>query len=168
MLSDSTPASPAPDAPEEGQNESVDPLTGLPVVPHHVNKEIFQSAMRALVILLIALAVLGTVVGYLVGGLPGVWGALLGVAVALVFSGTTIWSMLHTADKSPNYTMGVVLGAWIGKMFFFVIVLAVLGQFSFYHKVVFAIVILIGVIGSALLDMWAVAKGRQPYVTPSK
>lgn len=152
-------------APTEGAPTNEPPA--VPVVPHHVNKEIFQSSMRYLFWLLAGLTVLGVVVGYFVGKMPGVWGALLGVAVALVFSGTTIWSMLHTADKSPNYTMAVVLGAWIGKMFFFVIVLAVLGQFDFYHRVVFAVVILIGVIGSALLDMRAVTKGRQPYVTPT-
>lgn len=153
-------------APTDGVPTSSE--AAIPVIPGHVNKEIFQSSMRALLWLLGGLTILGVVVGYLVGGLPGIWGALLGVGVALVFSGTTIWSMLHTADKSPNYTMAVVLGAWIGKMFFFVIILAVLGQFDFYHRVVFAVVILLGVIGSALLDMRAVTKARQPYVTPIK
>ena len=152
--------------PSEQVAEQIEASSAIPTVPGHVNKQIFQSSLRALLLLEVALVVLGSVVGFLVGGTAGIWGALLGAAVTLLFSGTTIWSMLYTANKSPNATMAIVMGAWIAKMLVFVIVMAILGHQEFFHKIIFAVIVLIGVIGSALLDMRAVTQGRMPYVTP--
>ena len=137
----------------------------LPYVPEHVSKDIFRSALRATLALLVVLAVVGVGVGYLVDGSAGVWGAALGVGVSLLFSGSTIASMLYTADKSPTTMMAVLMGVWIVKMVVLVAVLAVLGQLDFYHRLVFAVVVLVGVVGSAALDMYSVVKGRQPYIS---
>lgn len=141
-------------------------LPAIPVVPPQVNREIFQSALRATLIMLGALTILGVGIGGLVAGTPGVWGALMGVGVALVFSGTTIVSVLFTASASPTTMMAVVLGAWIAKMALLLGVLAIAGQLSFYHRVIFAIVMIVGAFGSAILDMYVVVKGREPYVRP--
>lgn len=138
----------------------------IPVVPPHVTAEIFRAALRATLVLLVALVVLGVGVGALVAGATGIWGALLGVAITLLFSGTTILSMVFTADKSPSTTMAVVLGAWIAKMIVLVVILATVGQMEVFHRTVFAAVVLVGVVGSAALDMYSVVKGRQPYVEP--
>lgn len=146
--------------------EEYNPLEGMPVMPSSANKDVFKLSLKWLTYLVVALLVLGVGIGALVAGSSGVWGALLGVAITLVFSGTTIWSMLFTADKAPTTTMGVVMGAWIVKMLIFVVALAVLAEFDFYHKVVFVVVLLIGAIGSAALDMLAVTKVRAPYVIP--
>lgn len=151
---------------DEAGSDVPEVMRGLPVVPHHVNKDVFRMSLKALIVLLSALTVLGIPLGWVIAGGPGVWGAVLGVVVALIFSGTTIWSMLYTADKDPNMTMAVVLGAWLAKMVLFLIILVVLREQDFYHRAIFAVVVLIGVIGSAILDMWAVSKGRTPYVTP--
>lgn len=140
----------------------------VPVVPSHVTGEIFRAALRATLALLVVLVVLGVGIGALVAGMPGVWGAMLGVAVTLLFSGTTILSMVYTADKSPSTTMGVILGAWIAKMVVLVVILATVGQMDFFHRTIFAVVVLVGVVGSAALDMYSVIKGREPYVTPQR
>lgn len=140
-------------------------LPAIPVVPAHVTKEIFASALRATLIMLVALTVLGVGIGALVAGAPGIWAALLGVAVTLLFSGTTIASMLYTADKGPSTTMAVLLGGWLAKMAVLIIILAILRQLDFYHNVIFAVIVLIGVVGSAALDMRSVVRGREPYVT---
>lgn len=154
--------------PTEGAEnaEEYNPLEGMPVMPASANKDVFKLSLKWLTYLVVALLVLGVGIGALVAGTAGMWGALLGVAITLVFSGTTIWSMLFTADKTPTVTMGVVMGAWVVKMIVFVAALAVLAEFDFYHKVVFVVVLIIGAIGSAALDMLAVTKVREPYVTP--
>lgn len=168
-------SSTAPDSSEEPRTEDSTELDAaaheaegpaIPVVPPHVTKEIFASALRATLIMLVVLTVVGIGVGALVAGLPGVWAALLGVAVTLIFSGTTIASMLYTADKGPNVTMAMLLGGWIAKMLVLVILLAILGQMDFYHHMIFAVIVMIGVVGSAALDMLSVVRGRQPYVNP--
>ncbi|QTE28757.1 hypothetical protein [Pengzhenrongella sicca] len=127
---------------------------------------VFRAALRGMLALLAALTVLGVGVGYAVAGTPGVWGALIGVGLALVFSGTTVVSMLVTSGSSPTKMAAVVLGAWLGKFVVLIAVLAVLRGQDFYSRGVLAAVLIAGVIGSAALDLRAVNAGRVPYVTP--
>ena len=130
-------------------------------------RAVFRTALRDMLLLLAVLAVLGVTVGELVAGLPGVWGALLGLGVTVVFSGTTVVSMLATAHASPATTGSVIMGAWLAKMIVVIGLLAVLRELDFYHHTVFGVVLLAGVIGSALLDYRAVSRGRVPYVQPA-
>ena len=127
---------------------------------------VFRNALIGMLILVGVVSVLGSVVGFIVDGTAGVWGALLGAALTLVFSGTTVVSMLKTAQSSAQTMAMVVLGGWVGKMIVLVAALAVLGNYEFYNKYVFAAVLLVGVMGSVALDYRAVAKGRVPYVSP--
>ncbi|MFS0698913.1 hypothetical protein AB6N24_02965 [Cellulomonas sp. 179-A 4D5 NHS] len=128
---------------------------------------VFRRALRDMLVLLAALSVLGVGIGWLVAGSAGVWGALIGVGLALVFSGTTVVSMLRTAHASPQAMAGVVMGAWLGKVIVVIVVLAVLRDLEFYDRTVLAVVLLVGVLGSALLDYRAVTNGRIPYVEPA-
>jgi len=130
-------------------------------------RAVFRTALRDMLLLLGPLAVLGVGAGALVAGLPGVWGALLGIAVALLFSGSTIVSMLVTARSSVATTGAVITGAWLAKMIVVIALLAVLRELDFYHHTVFGVVLLAGVLGSALLDYRAVSRGRVPYVQPT-
>lgn len=127
---------------------------------------VFRRALRDMFVLLAALAVLGVGIGALAAGRPGVWGALIGVGLALVFSGTTVVSMLVTAHSSVQRLAAVVLGAWLGKVVVVIVVLALIQDRDFYDKPVLAVVLLIGVVGSAVLDYRAVSRGRVPYVEP--
>lgn len=142
---------------------TTDPRSGPSAAPV---RDVFRRALRDMVVLVAALAVLGVVGGWLVAGLPGVWGALVGVGVALVFSGTTVVSMLVTADATPVRTAAVVLGAWLAKMVLVVVVFLALGQADFYDRRVLAVVLLVAVLGSVWLDHRAVQQGRIPYVDP--
>ena len=129
-------------------------------------RTVFRTALRDVLVLLGVLAAVGIAVGVLVAGLPGLWGALLGVGVALIFSATTVWTMLRTVDSSPTTTAAVVMGSWLAKMVVLIAVLVVLRGMDFYDRWVFAGVLLVGVIGSAVLDYRAVSRGRIPYVEP--
>ncbi|MHA7134623.1 hypothetical protein [Oerskovia turbata] len=129
---------------------------------------VFSRALRDTLVLLGGLTVLGVGLGALLAGVAGVWGALMGVAIALVFSGTTIVAMARTARSTPTTTAAVVLGSWLVKIVLLGIVLAVLRNYEFYDRIVFAVVLLVGVIGSALLDYRAVDRGRIPYVSPKE
>lgn len=134
-------------------------------------RAVLRTALRDGLILVGVLAVLGAVVGALVAGAPGVWGALVAAAVVAFFSGVTVWSMLFTVGKSPTTTGAVVMGSWLAKMIVLVVVLAVLTQTGTgwltpaVRGILFGVVAL-GTIGSALLDYRAVRNGRVPYVEP--
>lgn len=152
-----------PDVPEPGTAAPA-PRTGAPGAAADA---VFRTALRDTLLLLAALTVLGVGIGWLVAGLPGVWGALIGVGLALVFSGTTVVSMLATSHSSPQKMAAVVMGAWLGKVIVVIVVLALIRDLDFYSKPVLAAVLAAGVLGSAYLDYRAVSRGRVPYVEPS-
>ena len=127
-------------------------------------KEAFRRALRDMLVLLAVLLVLGVGIGAIVAGSKGVWGALLGVALALVFSGTTVISVLRTADDPPARAIAVIMSLWFGKVIVVFVALAVLSHFDFYSRGVLAAVLLAGVLGSAYLDLRSVQRARIPYV----
>ncbi len=158
---------PAPISPEDGAEEASDEqIAQRTDEVAAVTRAIFRQALKGMLWLVAGLTILGVVVGLLVDGTAGLWGALLGAALTIIFSGTTVLTMLKTSGSSPQVMAGVVLGGWVVKMIVLVAALAVLGQFDFYNKFIFAAVLLLGVMGSVGLDYRAVSKGRMPYVVP--
>ena len=129
-------------------------------------EEVFRTSLRLTLWLLGALLVLGVGIGWLVAGVEGVWGALIGVGLALVFSGTTVVAMLRTAHSSAQTMAIVVMGTWLAKLAVVVVVLAILRGQDFYSRGVLAVVLIVGVVGSAFLDYRAVTRARIPYVEP--
>ena len=129
-------------------------------------RAVFRTALRDLLVFDAALAVLGVATGWLVAGESGLWGAVLGAGLILVFSGTTVVSMLKTATASATTTAAVVLGSWLAKMLVLLVALVVLRQYDFYDNRVLGAVLAVGVIGAALVDYRAVVRGRVPNVTP--
>lgn len=124
---------------------------------------VFRQALRDMLVLLGVLTVVGVAVGYLVDGLAGVWGALIGVLVALIFSGTTVISVWRTSRSSPTTMLAVLMGAWLGKILVVIVVLASIRHLDFYNAKVLATVLMVGVVGSAILDARAVQRGRLTY-----
>ncbi|MCL2464581.1 MAG: hypothetical protein FWF28_05885 [Micrococcales bacterium] len=157
-MTDDHPAAPGSAGPE--------PTASGPATPGSAADAVFRRALRDVAILLGALLVLGLVVGGLLAGAPGVWGALIGWGLAVVFSTTTIVAMIRTSRSSPAAMAGVVMGTWLAKVVVVVVVLAVLRPLSFYSAPVLGAVLAIAVIGSAVLDYRAVTTGRVPYVEP--
>ena len=130
--------------------------------------DIFRRALRDMLVLVGVLAVLGLGLGAVVGGLPGVWGAAIGVGIALVFSGSTVLVMLKTAGSSLTVAGGVLVATWLAKTLLLIIVIALLRDQDFYHRGALGVVAIVGVLGSALLDYRAASRGRVPYVQPER
>ncbi|MGY4645563.1 hypothetical protein [Cellulomonas sp. URHB0016] len=138
-----------------------------PPLSEQAVEAVVRQAFRDMLVLLGVLLVLGVGIGVLVAGAPGAWGALLGVAIALIFSGTTVLSVLATVRSSPARTSAVIMGAWLAKVVVVFVALAVLSRFDFYDRVVLGLVLFAGVLGSAVLDLRAVQRGHIPYVEPA-
>lgn len=139
-----------------------------PTVGDEPVREVFRRAFRDMLVLVGGLAVLGVGVGALVAepSSAGVWAAVSGVAVALVFSGSTVLAMLLTARSSVTAASGALVATWLVKTLVLIVVFAALRDAEFYHRGVFVVVVLVGVLGSVLLDYRAVARARVPYVEP--
>ncbi len=129
-------------------------------------RAVLRTALRDTLLLVGALLVLGVAVGAIVSGTAGVWGALVGAALAAFFCATTIWSMMRSVGSGPAAMAGLVMGTWIAKVIVLVVVLALLRGADFYDRYVLFVVLALGAVGSALLDYRAVKGGRMPYVQP--
>jgi hypothetical protein len=136
------------------------------VVSSEAATALFRRALRDVLVFLAAVTVVGVVVGAIFAGTKGVWGALLGAAVALLFSGTTVWSMWRSSHSSPAAMLGIVAGSWLAKMIVLVVALVALQGQDFYSKPVFLVVVLVGVFGSVALDTINYQRARIPYVEP--
>lgn len=115
---------------------------------------------------LLALAVVGSGLAYLLAGIPGVWGALIGAALGGLFILATAGSILVGAKTSATNLAMIVLGGWLLKLIFLVVALAVLRNYYFYNRVaLFAVVCgaVAVVLGS---EVMAVLKTKVTYVQP--
>ena len=120
-------------------------------------------------ILAVVIAVVGSVIGYLVDGSVGLVSALVGAAMAFVFLGVTAASILlgnkiaHSDFLSPLFFI-TVLGGWLLKFAVFLVLLFLLKDQPWVNNVVLLLTVIVGVIGSLVVDMVVIARSRQPYV----
>src|SRR6187402_442985 len=83
--------------------------------------------------------VLAMGIGYLVAGLPGLWGGLLGVGIGVAFFTVTVVLALVTARFNPTLLGIVVMVSWLVKMGLLVVILVFLRSADFYSRPVFFI-----------------------------
>ena len=131
---------------------------------------IMTLALRYGAILAGFILVVGGLVGYLVGGVPGLVSAVIGAGVTAVFMGFTAASVLLAArvtkgDGLNPLFYGIILGVWLLKIVvFFVIMLALRGQ-PFLDPTIMFVAVIVAVAGSLVVDMLAFARARVPYVS---
>jgi hypothetical protein len=120
-------------------------------------------------ILTVVIAVLGSVIGFLVAGTPGLISALIGAGLTALFMGFTAGSIVLASratngDPSSTLFFGIVLGAWLLKFIVFIAILVVLRGQPFLEPLVFFFAILAAVIGSLVVDVLAFVRARESYV----
>lgn len=119
----------------------------------------------------VAVAVIGSIIGFLVAGAPGVASALFGAALTAFFMGLTTLSILVaqrvTANKpSMSVYFAIVIGVWLLKFVVFVVVLLVLRGAPWIDPYVFFFSVIAAVVGSLIADVVAVA-GAQISPVPA-
>jgi hypothetical protein len=130
---------------------------------------ILPLAIRYGVALTLLIAVAGSLVGYLVAGIPGLISALIGAGLTAVFMGLTAFSIIVAArvakdEASSVLFFGVVLGVWLLKFVVFIAILVILRTQPFIDPIVMFVSILAAVIGSLFVDVLAYVRARVPYV----
>nr|WP_223304683.1 MULTISPECIES: hypothetical protein [unclassified Rhodococcus (in: high G+C Gram-positive bacteria)] len=126
-----------------------------------------KSAVKWGVTGLIALAVVGALLGGLFAGKEGVYGALIGAAVGGGFILFTALGVLLTA-KLPALTAGaVLLGTWLLKMILAMVVLFVLSDMDFYNKTALVLVIIMSLVVVLGAETYGVLGTKTPYVDPT-
>lgn len=116
---------------------------------------------------LVVLAVVGALLGGLLDGRAGVYGALIGAAVGGGFILFTALGVLLTA-KLPALTAGaVLLGTWLLKMILAMVVLFVLSGMDFYNKTALVLVIVMSLVVVLGAETYGVLGTKTPYVEPN-
>ncbi|GAA1748589.1 hypothetical protein [Agromyces humatus] len=155
-MTDALPGTPADGRPQASTTPAVAPIL-----------------RRALVyggILAVGLAVVGSIVGYLVAGIPGLTSALIAAVLTVVFFGLTAATVLiasHVAKGQMFSTVffGIVLGGWLAKLLVFFVAVLFVSRQEFIDPYVFFITIVVAVIGSLVVDVLAFRNARVPYVS---
>lgn len=130
---------------------------------------LWLTIVRFGALLALVIAVVGSIVGGIAAGPQGVAGALVGTAMALVFTGLTAISILLGLRASGGTLIsgaffGIVLGGWLLKFIVFIVLVVVLKGQPWVDTVVLFVCVVAGVVGSLVVDMLVVTRSRVPYV----
>ncbi|MDJ0349471.1 hypothetical protein [Cryobacterium sp. PH29-G1] len=120
--------------------------------------------------LAVAIAVVGSVVGYVVAGGTGVLSALVGTAMSVAFMGITAGSILLAnrvagSESAIGGFFGIIMGGWLLKFVVFLVLLVVLQDREWIAPMVLFLSIIAGVVGSLVVDAVVVLTSRMPYAS---
>lgn len=130
---------------------------------------VYRRALVFGAIVILAVAIVGSVVGYLVAGTAGVLSALVGAGVTALFMGFTTLSLViagNTGGKSTSSSryFAIIVGMWLLKFVLFIVILVAVREQPWLNPFVFLFVLIAAVIGSLIVDVIALAGARVPYV----
>ena len=121
----------------------------------------------------VAIAVVGSGIGYLVDGSTGVLSALIGTVMSVAFMGITAGSILLANRVAGNESaiggfFGIIMGGWLLKFIVFLVLLVVLQDREWIQPMVLFFCIVAGVVGSLVVDAVVVMTSRMSYVSDVK
>jgi len=128
------------------------------------SSQVFAKALKLSALLVVSVAVICSIIGYLVVGVDGLWTALIGSAIALVFTSLTVLSVLFGARLPLGGFYGLVLGGWLLKIVLFALLMAALQRMDFIHGPTLFFAIVLSVLGSLSIDSWVVLRSRIPTI----
>lgn len=126
---------------------------------------IFSKILRYTALLALVIAVLGGGLGYLFAGSDGLWSALVGVGLAVLFAAITAASMLVAIRFTLGAFFGIVMGAWLLKLVIFVVLLVLLRDQPFVNDVVLFLALVVSIVGTLAIDALVVLRGRLSHVS---
>lgn len=109
-----------------------------------------------------AIAILGGAIGFLAVGINGLYSALIGAALALVFVSMTALSILIGGRLPLGGFFGVVMGGWLVKLVGFIVAMKLLVAADFINGPVLFFTIVASVLGTLALDAIVVMRSRIP------
>ncbi len=125
-----------------------------------LKKALLYGAVFALV-----LGLVGGVIGLVTSGGPGLVSALLGAGMAAVFLGITALSILLASRFDIAAFFGIVMGAWLLKFVVFIVLAVVLRDQPWIQPTVLFLTLIVGIIGTLVIDLIVVTRSRLPYVS---
>lgn len=128
------------------------------------SEQLFSKALRLTAYLAIAIAVAGGALGLLIYGMPGLYSALIGAAVAAVFGTLTILSIRLGSRLGLNGFYALVLGGWLAKILLFALLLGALQSAEIISGPMFFFSVVASVLGGLAIDSYLVLTAKLPAV----
>lgn len=128
-------------------------------------KTVFSKVLKFGAILIAGIAVLGGSISFFAAGLPGLYGALIGSTIALVFVSLTALSVLFGGKLNLGGFYAVVLGGWLLKVVLFIAIIAILNRVDGLNRVAIFATLVASVLGSLAVDAFVVTKAKIPVVS---
>ncbi|MDR2114658.1 MAG: hypothetical protein LBO75_05205 [Bifidobacteriaceae bacterium] len=120
----------------------------------------YRRVTLGLALMALALAVVGSVVGYLLLGIKGLWGALVGAGVVgAMFASSAL--VMHLSRDGLTQARNLLI-SWFVKILALLGILLALDRATFIDRPVFGVTVLVGVIGSLALEGRVVWRARIP------
>lgn len=137
--------------------------------PEHTTTTVVGRSLLYGTILAVAIAVIGSIVGFLIAGVDGLLSAIVGALLAAVFMGLTAGSVVIANRVAPDGTnlglyFGIIAGTWALKFIAFIVVILLLRGQPWLNAYLFFGAVVIAVIGSLVADALAIQLTRVPYV----
>ena len=131
---------------------------------------ILRAVLKWGAIVMGGLAILAAIIGFLVAGSDGLWSALVGIVRGALFLAITAGSILIAnrwfgTDLYVPIFFAIVLGGWIIKFVLFLVAVLVLQGLPWVVPMVMFIAIVVGVLGSLIVDAVVLMRMRLPYVS---
>lgn len=147
--------SPAPDS----------PARKTPAITPMLRKVLKLTGLAAVVLI-----ILGGGIGFLTAGTDGLWSALVGVGLAVVFLALTPLSVLianrwYGREMFATVFFGIVMGGWLLKLVIFVVAIVILRGQPWVVPLVIFLSLLAGIIVSLAIDAIAFSRMRVPHVS---
>lgn len=128
-------------------------------------KTVFTKVLKLGSILIATIAVLGGAISFFAAGLPGLYGALIGSSIALVFVSLTALSVLFGGKLNLGGFYAVVLGGWLLKVVLFIGVIALINRIEGLNRVAIFVALVASILGSLAVDAFVVTKAKIPAVS---
>lgn len=128
-------------------------------------RSVLRKALIATVVLAVVIAAVGGVIGFLTVGTDGLWSALIGTALAVVFALITVVSLLVALRYTLNAFFGIIMGAWLLKAVLFIVLLSVVRDLPFVHPMVLFLSLVTAIVGTLVIDVIVVLSSRQSYAS---
>jgi hypothetical protein len=136
-------------------------MTSKPTtLPGILRAALIQGAIAAGII-----GVIGAVIGGIVAGPTGVWSALVGTVLAIVFLGITALSMLWAQRFTIEVFFAIVMGAWLLKFVLFFVVILLLKDQPWINPTIMFLSIIAGIIVTLVVDVLVITRSRMPTVS---
>jgi ATP synthase protein I len=128
----------------------------------------YAVILRRSAMLTAPVALLMIVLGGVLGGAKGLLGAVLGVALVIVFFGISVLVVSQAAKVSPQAMMAAAVGTFLVKILVLIILVGSFQNSTAFNDKIFGLTVIVCVLAYSAAQMISSIRLKMPYVEPDR